>query len=353
MTCITYSNLINKTVGILGGGQLGRMLSIAAHNLGIAVVIFSDVRDLPRSCVMNETIIADYNNQDALLEFANKVDVVTLEFENIPNSTLEFLFQHVQICPNSKILGITQDRLKEKKFINALGIPTTAFEEFKDFDSIRLSYPFIIKNRSGGYDGKGQYLVCSSSDRLDVKMPAIVEKVVNFQKEISIITSRDINGNVEFFPIAENFHQGGILRTSSVPARINNDVQAKAQEIGAAIVEKMDYIGVIATELFLTKDNELLVNEMSPRVHNSGHWSVECCNVSQFEQHIRTICGLPVKPVQLYFPCEMYNLIGDDVRNIEEYIASPESRMTIYGKKEVRDGRKMGHITIPKCYEIK
>ncbi len=332
-------------VGILGGGQLARMLCLAAHNLGIEVVIFSDQPDCPASHVTNSTIIASYNNKNALSEFTNKVEVITFEFENIPIYAIEFLNQQKNVYPNKTLLSITQDRLDEKQFLNDIGIETAPFEAVKNFESISFEYPFIIKTRHGGYDGKGQYLIKSSQDKLDLNTPTIVESIIDFQKELSIITARDTNGNIEFFPIAENIHKNGILHTSRAPADISPDITAKAQGIAAKLVEKVNYIGVIAIEFFLTKNGKLLINEIAPRVHNSGHWSVEACNVSQFEQHIRAVSGLPIKPVQMYFPCQMQNLIG--TVDYQHELKSPEKRITLYGKKIARPGRKMGHVTIP------
>ncbi|MBQ4875145.1 MAG: 5-(carboxyamino)imidazole ribonucleotide synthase [Rickettsiaceae bacterium H1] len=343
---INYPNLIKKKLGILGGGQLGRMLAIAAHSLGIEVIIFTDIKNSPASYVTNKTIVAAYDDGYALSKFADNVDYVTTEFENIPCDSLEFLAKNTQVYPDSTVLQIIQDRLTEKQFVNDLGLPTTRFEQVGKFEDITLNYPFIIKTRRMGYDGKGQYLIRSINDKIDVNFSAIAEKVVDFYKEISIITVRDSQGNIEFFPIAENFHKDGILRTSSVPADISNDIRIKAKEIGAKISTKLNYVGVITMELFLTKDGELLVNEIAPRVHNSGHWSIETCNVSQFEQHVRAVCGLPIKPVKLYFSCEMHNLIGDDITKIN--LNSPGKRLTVYGKKEVKNGRKMGHIIILK-----
>lgn len=333
-----------KRLGILGGGQLGRMLAIAAHSLGIQVVIFSDQPNSPASYVTNKTIVADYHDKNSLIEFANCVDVVTLEYENIPTDTLNLLSRYVSVYPDSKALEITQDRLLEKRFIKSCGLVTTEFEEITNVNNINLDYPFIIKTLREGYDGKGQCRVYSNNDKINIEPPFIAEKVVNFEKEISIIAARDLYGAIEFFPIPKNTHNNGILITSSVPADISNHIIKEAQDIAIAILEKMNYIGIITVELFLTAQKQLLVNEIAPRVHNSGHWSVESCNISQFEQHVRAVCGLPIKPVHLYFSCEMHNLIGDDIKSLNK---SPAQKVTIYGKEEIRKGRKMGHFTIP------
>lgn len=344
---VNYLDLLEKKIGILGGGQLGKMLAIAAHNLGIKVVIFSNTKNSPASYVTNNTIIAEYNDKDALAMFRKSVTVITSEFENIPAFTLDFLIAKEVMHPNADILKITQDRFKEKQFVNSLGIRTAVFEKFINIPDANLDYPFIVKTRNGGYDGKGQHLIRSIKDTVDLKIPSIAEEVVGFQKEISILIARDFFGNIEFFPIIENVHINGLLYSSSVPANISNRIIKKAQAIGTVLVEKMNYVGVMTIELFLIENEELLVNEIAPRVHNSGHLTVEACNVSQFEQHVRAICGLPLKQVRLYFPCKMYNIIGDEIMGIKGDLESPEKKVTIYGKMEIKDGRKMGHFTIP------
>ena len=335
----------SKKLGILGGGQLGRMLAIAAYNLGMQVVIFTNKKDSPASYITNSTIVANYDDTDALLEFARKVDVITLEFENIPTAVLDFLVQYTNVYPSARALNITQNRLREKRFVNNLDIATTVFEEVNNLQDLTIGYPCILKTLSSGYDGKGQCTLHSITDQVEVEFPCIAEKAVYFQKEISVIIARDLYGNIETFPIAENVHKNGILCTSIVPADIKQETIEKAYEIATKIITAVDYIGVMTVEFFVIEGEELLVNEIAPRVHNSGHWSIEACNVSQFEQHIRAVCGLPIKPIHLYFPCKMHNIIGEDIQNIKYDLHS--ERITIYGKQEVLDGRKMGHITIP------
>ncbi len=346
-----------KTLGILGGGQLGMMLTKAAHKLGIEVVIFSDKEDCPASHVANKTIVARYSDKSALKRFIETVEVVTFESENIPFDFFDSLNWFVDVHPNPEALRITQDRLLEKQFVNALGIVTAKFEKLSD--NITLNYPIIVKTRKLGYDGKGQHLINSSNDLALWKFVTqkkhkdylqevnIVEEVVKFKQEISVITARDLHGNIEIFPIPKNIHKNGILHTSIVPADINDEIKKKAQNIAKIILEKLNYIGVLAVELFLTENGELIVNEIAPRVHNSGHWSVEACNASQFEQHVRAVCGLPLQPLKLHYSCEMHNLIGNDINNIDKIQCDKKKRVTLYGKKEIKDSRKMGHFVVP------
>ena len=335
----------SKRVGILGGGQLGRMLAVSAYNLGMQCVIFTNQENSPASYVTNKTIVANYDDTDALLSFVRQVDVVTLEFENIPTRTLDFLAQYTSVYPNARALNITQDRLREKRFVNTLGIATTKFEEVHNLQDITIGYPCIIKTLKLGYDGKGQRVLNSAADKEDFELPCIAEQSVYFQKEISVIIARDLHGNIETFPVAENIHKHGILCTSIVPADIKPETICKATDIATKIIETIDYIGVMTVEFFVTENESLLVNELAPRVHNSGHWSVEACSVSQFEQHIRAVCGLPIKSPHLYFPCKMHNIIGKDIQNIKYDISN--DRITIYGKDRISDDRKMGHITTP------
>ncbi|AHC39541.1 5-(carboxyamino)imidazole ribonucleotide synthase [Ehrlichia muris] len=344
-----------STIGIIGGGQLGKMISIAAAELGYKTHLLTDNPDDPSVYTTKHvTILDNYHNTELLLKFAANVDIATLEFENIPSSTIDILSQKTTVHPGKEALYISQNRIREKQHIRNLGIKTTDFRIIDSYNSLvknvlELGYPSILKTTELGYDGKGQYLIKQQDDLnnlldLNWEQPYILEKFVKIHKEISIIISKSINGSIEFFPIAENYHTNGILATSSVPALIFQDINVQAQQIALQIAESINLVGLLTVEFFITNTQELIVNEIAPRPHNSGHWSLDACNISQFEQLIRAICGLPLKPVKLLFPCIMNNILGDNIYNYYKYETKANENIYIYGKTKASKNRKMGHI---------
>ena len=342
-----------STVGILGGGQLGRMLALAAARLGINCHIYAPEADSPAFQAAAAHTIASYGDQLALEAFAAAVNVVTYEFENVPAETAAFLESRVPLAPGARALAIAQDRVDEKTFIAALGIPVAPFAAIDDERTLAaaltlVGMPSILKTRRLGYDGKGQVKLSSAGEAPAAiaainHAPAILEGFINFEREISVIAARGWDGKVAVYDAAENEHRDQILHTSTVPAQITPKQRKQAQDIGAAIVTALDYVGVIGIELFVT-GKDMLVNEIAPRVHNSGHWTMDACLVSQFEQHIRAICGWPLGDPARHSPVVMTNLLGDDVLRWAELAAEPCAAIHLYGKAETRKGRKMGHV---------
>ncbi|XGA08772.1 MAG: 5-(carboxyamino)imidazole ribonucleotide synthase [Wolbachia endosymbiont of Xenopsylla cheopis] len=342
-------------IGIMGGGQLGKMIAGAAAKFGMKTHVFTNNKDSPASHTTSNLTIADFTDEDALISFAKSVDLVTLEFENIPYSTIDILLQYTSVYPGKKSLYIAQNRLREKGFMQELEIQVPKYWSISNYTELQeknSNFPFILKTTEMGYDGKGQYIISTDSDiqnlhnSLDWEKEYILEELVDIQKEISLIVARDKGKNTSFFPIAENFHVNGILDRSVVPAKIDSYLTKQAQEIAKKIVSELELIGILAVEFFITKDGSLLVNEIAPRPHNSGHWSLDACNVSQFEQLIRTICGFPLQEVKLLFPCTTKNILGTDINDCFHYLSNPNASLTIYGKGQAKEGRKMGHVNI-------
>ncbi|BET28033.1 5-(carboxyamino)imidazole ribonucleotide synthase [Wolbachia endosymbiont of Carposina sasakii] len=345
--------LSKKVIGIIGGGQLGKMTAIAATKLGQKTHVFASAKDDPACSVADDFTIADFSDKKALESFAQSVDLVTIESENIPCSAINI---DVNFYPGKKALHIAQNRLREKDFIRSLSIKTAEYKSIQNYNELLESsrafgYPTRLKTTEMGYDGKGQYVLENDSEvkqfaSFDWNTEYILEASVDLLKEVSIVVARDKNGKVAFFPIAENYHVDGILDTSTVPAKIDSKLTQEVQRAAKKIANALDVIGILAIEFFVTKDNELLVNELAPRPHNSCHWSLDACNVSQFEQLVRIICGLPMQEVVLRFPCMTKNIIGNDIYDSHKYLSNEKASLTIYGKKEVRDKRKMGHVNI-------
>ncbi|MGN7618758.1 MAG: 5-(carboxyamino)imidazole ribonucleotide synthase [Ehrlichia sp.] len=344
-----------STIGIIGGGQLGKMISIAAAKLGYKTHILTDNPDSPSVQVTNNvTVLNSYRDTEVLLKFASNIDVATLEFENIPSTVIDVLSKKTKVYPGKKALYIAQSRIREKQHIRNLGIRTTNFkiiERHNDLEQniLELGYPALLKITELGYDGKGQYTIKHENDLkalsiLDWDQTYILEKYVKIHKEISVIISKSVDGSIEFFPIAENYYDNGVLSTSSVPAQISEEISAQAQQIAIKIVESLNLVGLLAIEYFITDTQELIVNEIAPRPHNSGHWSLDACNIDQFEQLVRAICGLPLQSVKLFFPCTMNNILGEDIYKYYKYEAKINESVYIYGKKKVSNKRKMGHI---------
>ncbi|MEJ6403741.1 5-(carboxyamino)imidazole ribonucleotide synthase [Yoonia sp. 2307UL14-13] len=340
------------TIGILGGGQLGRMLSVAAARLGFKTCIFEPTGDCPASHVANFHFKADYNDTDALQRFAQSADVITYEFENIPTAALDALEAIKPIHPNRQALATSQDRLTEKTFLRDLGLQTAPFANVASADDLTaaladIGTPAILKTRRMGYDGKGQARIMSADDA-DAALttmndaPAILEGFVVFSHEVSVIGARGLDGSVACYDPGENVHKHGILRTTTVPARLSPSQRSDAVLIAARILNALDYVGVMGVELFVTPQG-LIVNEIAPRVHNSGHWTQNGCTICQFEQHIRAIAGWPLGDGSRHADVVMENLIGDDINGLPD-IAKTDTAIHLYGKADAKPGRKMGHV---------
>jgi 5-(carboxyamino)imidazole ribonucleotide synthase len=346
------------TIGILGGGQLGRMLAAAAHRLGLKVHIYCQDADEPALDVTPHRTLAAWDDEAALLAFANAVDVVTFEFENVPVATVEFLEKHRPVRPGSKALGVAQDRIKEKWLARDLKAMTANFAGVGSLEELlaridQMGLPAILKTNRFGYDGKGQAKILERSDAEAAwaamqNQPSILEGFVPFRSEVSVVAARGGDGAFVPFAVTENVHRNHILHTATAPARLSGDVAAEAADITRRIAEALDYVGVLAVEFFvLAFDGEdvLYVNEIAPRVHNSGHWTQDGAVTSQFEQHIRAVASWPLGSAAMTAPkAVMTNLIGDDVAAWASLAAEPGAHVHLYGKREARPGRKMGHV---------
>ena len=342
-----------STIGILGGGQLGQMLSMAASRLGFKTHIFEPSENPPASNVASKFTRAEYDDYDALKQFASSVDVVTYEFENIPTAALDIIETQSEIFPNREALKISQDRLIEKEFINKLGFKTASFCEVNSIEELihainQIGAPSILKTRRFGYDGKGQVKVQPSSKPEEIwknlgEKALILEGFINFSSEFSVIGSRSKDGQISCFDPGENVHKDGILRTTTVPAHLTNQQKTEAVLITAKILETLKYVGVIGIEFFLEK-NSLVINEFAPRVHNSGHWTQNGCTVDQFEQHIRAITGWKLGNAERHSDVIMENLIGDEIYKTNQLVEDGSIALYLYGKADVNPGRKMGHF---------
>ena len=340
------------TIGILGGGQLGRMLSVAASRLGFKTHIYEPGANPPAGQVAHAVTTAPYEDEAALRAFAASVDVITYEFENIPTSALDILEAIRPIRPGRNALAVSQDRLSEKSFLRDLGLMTAPFADVASEADLTaaletIGAPAILKTRRFGYDGKGQARIMAPTDAASAYAdmagaPSILEGFVNFSHEVSVIGARALNGSVACFDPGENVHLNGILHTTTVPARLSPSQRSDAVLIAAKILNALDYVGVMGVELFVTADG-LVVNEIAPRVHNSGHWTQNGCVIDQFEQHIRAVAGWPLGDGSRHSNVVMENLIGEDVARIPQ-IAETCTAIHLYGKAEAKPGRKMGHI---------
>ncbi|HVQ10591.1 MAG TPA: 5-(carboxyamino)imidazole ribonucleotide synthase [Methyloceanibacter sp.] len=355
-----------STIGILGGGQLGRMLALAAARLGLKSHIYSDEPNVPAFDVAAYATVGSFEDEAALSAFAASVDVVTCEFENVPARALETAGKKAPVHPPAKAFAVAQDRLVEKDFMRGLGIPVADYADVHDERSLRkalahVQLPGILKTRRFGYDGKGQALVRSEKEALAALKeldgrPAVIERLVAFEREISVIIVRAQDGAMKFYDPVENVHHNGILAISRVPARIHDDCAEEARMIAGKVAEALGHVGVLCVEMFqrggevprdeVPRDEgpRLLVNEIAPRVHNSGHWTIDACLVSQFENHIRAIAGWPLGDTSRHSDAVMTNLIGADVERWRE-LAGEALAVHLYGKAEARAGRKMGHTT--------
>jgi 5-(carboxyamino)imidazole ribonucleotide synthase len=346
-----------STIGIMGGGQLGRMLAMAAARLGLKTYLFADEANAPAFDVAAFRTLGDFADLAAIENFAGSVDVVTCEFENVPAAALEAAARAARVYPPPNAFAVAQDRLIEKSFLRELGIPVAPFapvgsaaELERALDVVKL--PALLKTRRFGYDGKGQVLLRGKEDanaaRAELQgAPAIAEGLITFSRELSVLVVRGRDGTMQFYDTVENVHEHGILATSRVPAPIPASVAFEARAIAGKIAEALGHVGVLAVEMFHCESGapSLLVNEIAPRVHNSGHWTLDACLVSQFENHMRAICGWPLGETSRHSDAVMTNLIGDEVERWQALVGEEGVALHLYGKRDARPGRKMGHFT--------
>ncbi len=349
----------DSILGMLGGGQLGRMFALAAAQMGYKVWVFDPNEHSPAGEVACRHIQAEYDDYDALAEFGKGCAVVTTEFENIPASTLEFLQDFCQVCPNPNAVYVAQNRIREKTFVNNLNIPTSKFIAVNAVEDLQTSqhmnWPCILKTAEFGYDGKGQQVVASIKEAQQAfttfgGIPCILEERIKLQFEISVVLGRNLQGEICFFPSARNEHKNGILHISSVPANISAEMQTYACELSQRIAEALDYVGIMTVEYFVDQDQQLLVNEIAPRVHNSGHYSMDACYISQFEQQVRVICGWTPADTQNHTAVAMVNILGDAWKDgvfpSETLFDDVNIKVHLYGKQDAKPGRKMGHFNV-------
>jgi 5-(carboxyamino)imidazole ribonucleotide synthase len=342
------------TIGILGGGQLGRMLALAAARLGIKVHVFCDNPQSPAFQVCEAHTLGKFGDLAAVAKFAESCDAITLEFENVPAATVAHIAQLRPMHPGASALRITQDRFEEKSFVQALGLKTARFFAVNTAADAQTAFAKldgrgILKTRRMGYDGKGQAKIGSTGDAIGAlgsfdDAPCILEAFVDFAFEASVVAARGIDGDFAAYDPPENVHENHILRRSSVPGRLSARQGEEAKAIAKVIADALGYVGVLAVELFVLKDGSLMVNEIAPRVHNSGHWTIEACAVSQFEQHVRAIAGWPLGDPDRHADAVMENIIGAEAAEWRAFARRPGS-LHLYGKPEIRAGRKMGHFT--------
>ena len=345
----------NSTIGIIGGGQLGRMLASSAARLGYRTIVLEPDTGAPAAQLCSGHIVAAYDDANALRQLADACDVITYEFENVPKAAADLIEGSNFLFPPGRALEVSQDRLVEKSTLQDAGIKVAGFAAIDSASDLeRADAEFgggVLKTRRFGYDGKGQKVLKAGEARDYSAIlselgnaPCILEELIDFQSEFSIIAARGRDGEIACFDPATNVHREGILSTSTVPASLSEEKAEDARRVAHVLLEQLNYVGVIGVEFFETSDG-ILVNEFAPRVHNSGHWTREACLVSQFEQHIRAICGLPLGTAGRHHDCVMYNLIGDDVLDLARWHADRDASLTLYGKAEARAGRKMGHVT--------
>jgi 5-(carboxyamino)imidazole ribonucleotide synthase len=345
-----------KTLGIIGGGQLGRMICFYAQMMGLRTLVFTDQKDSPASFVTNQTIVGDYLDKIALKKFCDAIDFATFEFENIPLETAEFVAQNSQLYPNVETLKITQNRILEKNFLNENQIKTAEYKVINNFDDLKKGLEIfkktILKTAIMGYDGKGQFVLenIESAQKIyeNVKnYPLILEKFCRFDDEVSVIVARSKSGEIKTYDPLTNVHKNGILQRSFYPSKLSLPQKIKTLKTATKIAEKLDLVGIMAVEFFIV-DNKILVNELAPRPHNSGHFSMNASITSQFEQLIRAITGIALGDTRFHSQGQMINLIGAEVNDIEKYQNNPRAKIHLYGKGEAKEGRKMGHVNVLK-----
>lgn len=354
-----------RTIGVLGGGQLGRMLAQAAQSLGYRVHVYEPSGSGPAVSVADFSTCAPYEDGEALEAFARSVDVVTYEFENVPVASLGFIERVVELHPSRDVLKICQNRWREKAWLKENGIPHVSYAEALEGDLSQalseVGLPCVVKTADFGYDGKGQMKIASSEDReralaIFRGRRCVVEKWVDFGLELSVICARTAQGETRTFPAAENIHANHILDVSIVPARIHRRVEEEASSLAKSIADRLSVVGLVAVEMFLSREGQLLVNELAPRPHNSGHWSLDGGQTSQFEQHVRAVCGLPLGPAGFVHPTVMVNImgeawtghrgVGERGPNWLDILREPRAKLHLYGKPDARPGRKMGHFSV-------
>ncbi len=347
------------TIGILGAGQLGRMLAMAALKIGLRCHVFAPEAEAPAHDAAHARTVAAYEDEAALKAFADSCDLFTFEFENVPTATLEFLQTLKPVRPNPRALALTQDRLTEKTFLRGLGLETAPFADVPDSGALiravrEIGRPAILKTRRFGYDGKGQTMIREGSDLGAVHRalgagPMILEGFITFEREVSVIAARSLEGSTAAYDLCENEHERHILARTRAPARVAASLEPAAREIAEKVLAGLDYVGVIGVEMFCARERggaeRLIVNEIAPRVHNSGHWTIEGAETSQFEQHIRAIAGWPLGATTRRGDIEMRNLIGEEAEDWRDILAEPDVSLHLYGKLQSRPGRKMGHVT--------
>jgi 5-(carboxyamino)imidazole ribonucleotide synthase len=340
----------NSIIGILGGGQLGRMTSIAAAELGFKVHVYTPEHDSPTEHICFKTTNADYLNAEVLQDFASEVDLVSFEFENIPYTTLEILEKHTKVFPSSHVIKTCQNRLREKDFVNSLGIKTAPYMAVRSKEDlsaalVKIGTPSVLKTTEMGYDGKGQVKLedKNTSVELSKGVEYILEGFVNFTREISVIVARNEKGETACYEPVENIHKNHILDETIAPAIMTAEKAKQARNIAIKIADGLKLVGILAVEMFETAEG-FLVNELAPRPHNSGHHTIDSCVTSQFEQFVRAISGLPLGSVKQHSKARMKNLIGDEVNEAQGYLTQPNAKLHLYGKRSPRPGRKMGHV---------
>ncbi|ALE03082.1 5-(carboxyamino)imidazole ribonucleotide synthase [Bartonella ancashensis] len=356
MVSIAHDLQPGSTIGLIGGGQLARMLAIAAAELGFKTIVLCPEVHCPAAQTANDHLLANYDDDAALCQLIDRCHVVTYEFENLPLITVQWIEKARPLYPPSRALEITQDRVFEKQFLNENNVATALWHDVQDHSSLvsalsALGGSGLLKTRRFGYDGKMQWVLRNPNvqrlytlaEKLE-QHPSILEEIVPFSSEISVIAARNIRGSIVFYDCPDNQHKDGILHISRLPSAISSSVQKAAQEISAHILQVLDYVGVLCIEFFVLADGCLLVNELAPRVHNSGHWTQKACVTSQFEQHIRAICGLPLGSTQRHSNCEMINLLGCNLNDYKTFLAQENTSVHLYGKHTVQPERKMGHV---------
>lgn len=348
-----------QILGILGGGQLGRMSAQAAEKLGIRVVIYTLEENSPASQLAAKTVIAAYDDRKTLEHFAREVDVITYEFENVPCETVRYLKKFKPVFPSDNLLEVAQDRVKEKTYLNSINIPTARWIAVENVSQVQDTLrewgasEAIFKTTRFGYDGKGQARFAANANieesiRSFKNQPLIMEEIVPFKHEISVIIARDAKKQAVIYGPMLNEHKNHILDKTTIPAPIPESLAEQARAMTLRLADAVDLTGVLALEMFVTRDGRILANEIAPRTHNSGHWTIDACACSQFENHVRTVCGLDVGSAARHSDAVMINLIGDDVKDTAKYAEMPNARLHLYGKTEARPGRKMGHVTLLK-----
>jgi 5-(carboxyamino)imidazole ribonucleotide synthase len=356
---VKLSFLPGSTIGVLGSGQLGRMFAMAARRMGYLVHTFSPETDTPTGQVADIEITASYEDLDAVREFARGVEVVTFEFENIPAATAAAVAELVPVRPSGALLQTTQNRVREKTYLAQAGFPVTPFHAVASLEDVnegiaRLGLPAVMKTAGFGYDGKGQRRVATGAEAaaaflLHDGQEMILEKFIDFEREVSVVAARGVGGETAHYGVIENSHERHILDCSIAPAAVAPAVASRAVEIAESLLVKLDVVGVLCVEFFLTTEGELLINELAPRPHNSGHLTIDACVTSQFEQQLRAVAGLPLGETALRCPAAMVNLLGDLWQQGEpDWLAAcafPNVKLHLYGKHEPRAGRKMGHLT--------